>query len=88
MPNHHISAAIYKFRYQCNVDCVGRMGQNLEIWINQHVPANIHKRKVERWVNASSSVIAEYLIKNQQCAQSYTLDIFSVLIEDFEINID
>lgn len=39
-------------------------------------------------VNVSDSVIAEYLIKNQQCAQSYTLDIFSVLIEDFEINID
>lgn len=47
LPIIHTSFIIYKFRSQCNPDYVGRTGQRLEVWINQHVPDNISKGKVD-----------------------------------------
>lgn len=54
----------------------------LEAQINQHIQVNICKENMDnfyRRVNVSGSALVEHLIKNQQYAQSYSLDMFSLL---------
>lgn len=65
---YYITSVIYQFRCQCDVDYVGRMSQSLEAQINQDIPANICKRKVnnlQMYVSVLVSVIAKHLIKRQ-----------------------
>lgn len=79
LPIHYISSIIYQFRCQCYADYVGRTGQRLEPVINQQTLANISKvDNLHGCVNVSGIVIAENLLKIQQCARFYSSDMFSV----------
>lgn len=82
LPPHHICSVIYYFKYQCDTDYIGRMGQRLEVSIIQHLPANIQMLNLDnlhRCINASDSVITEHLLNNYKCNQSYNEDMFLVL---------
>lgn len=60
---------VYHFKCQYDADYIGRIGQRLEIIINQHILANIRKGNMDnlhRWVNTSGSARAVHLLNNRQ----------------------
>lgn len=65
---HHVNLVLYQFRCQCDAEYAGRMTQRLEAPINQHLPANIRKGKLDKLhscVSATGSATSEHLIKSQ-----------------------
>lgn len=77
------SSIVYKFKYQCEAEYIGRTNQWLETRISQHIPASIRlgslslSSRVTRSVH--DSAIGEQLLDNPDCAYKYMNNSLTVL---------
>lgn len=61
----------------CDADHIGRIHQQLEVRIDQHILAKIKKGQCNsfyNYVNISGSVITAYLLNSHKCVLSCTKD--------------
>ena len=84
LPSLQTNNVIYKFSCQCDAEYVGRTSQRLADRISQHVPVHLLKAiKTKRLdgipSSSSRSSIAQHLINNPQCAESFSKSQFSII---------
>ena len=63
-------------------DNLGRTNQRLGARIKQHVPTKIQNFNIgpiDNLMNTYGSSIAEHLIKDHNCAEKFSVDLFSIL---------
>ena len=80
LPTQHNSALIYSFIYVCGLQYIRRTNQRLHARI-KHVPTKIQQENyfADHINNIHGSAIAEHLIKNCDCASSYSANLFTIL---------
>lgn len=73
------TSLVYKFKRQCKSDYVGRTNQRHEIWIGQHVPANIRQATSNCSICDIQSVHDSAISQHLQIVQQNTVTICSLL---------
>ena len=93
VPSTQKSCIVHKFSCRCKARYVTRTTQRLADRIKQHVPMSIRKKnsavreQLPRMCKSSNpkikcdSVIGQHLIKNPECAKTYTDDNFRIIAQ-------
>ena len=82
LPPHHNNFLIYLFKCICGLQYKEETNQRLNARIKQHVPTKIQNFNIgpiDNLKNTYRSSIAEYQIKYHDCAEKFSINLFSVL---------